>query len=310
MKYYLFALVGIFPFLVFSQDYVDLATIGYGQTFNNSFEGTSESTYVRFFDADITVPVVLNDNHAAITGVSFSRNNLQLFPDTDYTNLYSTTLKVGLASTWSEKWSTTIVLLPKAASDYQKVEGEDIYFGGFGLLKMKKSEQLLYRFGLYASEEAFGLFSTPIVGAYYKSPNNRFEMDLSLPILANINYCLGSTTVGVDYFGIGRSFRLYGEEEQSDTYVDFSSLDFSAYLQFNTLQKSLLLRAKAGYSSSNYEVYATGEKIDLGLSAFSFGDERQRLNPEMNGSIFVKIEAVYRFHINSEVSKKQDTRAE
>ena len=291
------------PVVAFSQEYVDLFRIGYGQTFNNDFEGVDSSTYVKSFEAGFTFPMVLNENHALITGADFSRNNLQLFPEAAFTSLYSTNLKLGMASTWSEKWSTTIVLLPKIASDYKNITSDDFYFGGFALLKLKKNENLKYRFGIYATQEAFGFFTTPILGWYYLSPNKRFEMDMSLPISADVSYKLGITTVGMDYFGIGRSFNVHYENAPT-VYADLSSLEFAGYLQFNALEESILLRAKLGYSSNNYEVYADGEKIDLGISAFSFGDDRTQLNPSLNGGMFFKMEAIYRFHIK-EKSKDQ-----
>jgi hypothetical protein len=102
----------------------------------------------------------------------------------------------------------------------------------------------------------------------------------------------------VDYYGIGRSFNIT-ETDIPPVYVDLSSLEFAGYLQFNTLQKSVLLRIKLGYSSNNYEVYPQGEKIDLGLSAFSFGDDRTQLNPKLSGGVFLRFEAIYRFHFPS-----------
>ncbi len=301
MKKLLF-LALLFPLFISAQEYVDLFRIGYGQTFNNNFEGTDSSTNVEFFDVGFTLPVVLNENHALITGVDFTLNNVQLFPEAKYSNLFSTNLKLGMASTWSEKWSTTIVLLPKIASDYKNITSDDFYFGGFALLKLKKNENLKYRFGVYASQEAFGLFTTPIIGWYYLSPNKRFEMDMSLPISADVSYKFGTTTLGIDYFGIGRSYNVH-YENTPPLYADLSSLEFAGYLQLNTFEESILLRAKFGYSSNNYEMYAKDEKINLGISAFSFGDDRTQLNPQINGGIFLKFEAIYRFHIgkNSKV---------
>lgn len=299
-----------FPFLGMAQDYVDLFTVGYGETFNNDFEGSMSSTEISSLEVDFTFPIVLNENNALITGVTFSRNRLQLFPEggialhhtgaasDGYSNLFSTTLKLGLASTYNERWSSTIVLLPKIASDYQNISGSDFYFGGFGVLKLKKRENLIYRFGLYATSEAFGFFTTPIFGWYYLSPNNSFEMDMSLPIAADMNYTQGSFSYGIDYIGIGRSFNI--TEPNSDIYVDVSSLEFASYLQYNAFEKSVLLRAKFGYSSSDYEVYRQGEKIDFGVSAFSFGDERTQLNPTISGGFFLKFQAIYRFDLNSE----------
>jgi len=284
--------------MAISQNYVDVLTIGYGQTIDNTFEGTNESTTVSTIDLDFTYPVVLSDAQALITGITFNKNDLQLFPSASSTSLYSTILKLGLASTWTEKWSTTLVLLPKIASDYENISSDDFYFGGFALLKLKKSEHLTYRFGAYASTEAFGTFTTPIIGWYYMSPSQKFEMDVSLPIAVDINYTFGALTTGLHYIGIGRSFRL-DNQGPTGQYVDVSSLDFSAYLQLNILDNSVLLRGKLGYSSSNYEVYNENEKISLGLSAFSFGDDRTQLNPELNGSLFAKVEAVYRFQLST-----------
>lgn len=281
-----------------AQEYVDLVKIGYGQTFNNDFEGTDQSTFVKSFDADLTIPIVLNKKHAMITGAVYNRSNLQLFPNAEATSLHSTIVKLGLASTFNSKWSSTLVFLPKMASDYVNSSGDDFYFGGVALLKYQKTEHLKYRFGFYASTEAFGVFSTPIIGWYYLSSNSKFEMDMSLPIAADINYTFGSTTVGVDYIGIGRSFRI--TENDANVYADVSELNFATYLQFNALQKSVLLRAKFGYSSSNYELYQDGDNIDLGLSAFAFGDDRTLLNPEISGGLYLKFEAIYRFDISED----------
>lgn len=311
MKKIIFFLL-ILPFSLEAQNYVDLLRIGYGQTFNNNFDSSSATTNIDFLEADLTFPVVLNNNNALITGVAFSKNRLQLFPKDDrdiiysgvdqnnYAGLYSTTLKLGLASKYNEKWSSTIVLLPKIASDYKKINSDDFYIGGFALLKLQKKDNLIYRFGVYGSTEAFGFFTTPIIGWYYLSENKKFEMDMSLPIAADINYSLGAIAIGVDYFGIGRSFRLYGDADTSVSYVDLSSLEFAGYAQFSALQKSVLVRAKLGYATSNYEVYADGDKIDLGVSAFSFGDSRTQLNPTISGGVYFKFEAIYRFNLSAD----------
>ena len=120
---------------------------------------------------------------------------------------------------------------------------------------------------------------------------------MSLPIAADINYKLGFATVGIDYYGIGRSYIL-NQGTIPKQYVDQSSLDFLGYFQFNTLKNTVLLRVKAGYSTSNYEVYEVGDKIDFGLSAFSFGDDRTQLNPDISGGLLLKLEAIYRFNIS------------
>ena len=292
-------LVILFAFVlssVYAQDYVDVLKIGYSNTFKNDFTGTTQSTDVRVFETNLTYPMVIDENNALITGIDFASNRLQLFPNSEFTSLYTATLKIGLAKTFNEKWSGTFVFLPKIASDYRNITRDDFYVGGYSLLKLKKKENLIYRFGIYGSTEAFGFFTTPIFGWYYLSPSKRFEMDVSLPVAVDINYRVGAVTLGVDYMGIGRSFNV-NPENSPKVYADVSSLDFATYTQFNFVDDSVLLRAKLGYSSNNYEVYTDGDKIDLGLSAFSFGDDRTQLNPDINGSLFFKLEAIYRFKI-------------
>ncbi len=290
------------PLFSFSQEYVDLLKIGYGQTFNNNFEGSNESTHVTTFDIDFTYPVILNKNNVLVTGAIFIENEVQLYPSTDiyespFTKLYSTTLKLGLSSKFNDKWSSTVVLLPKVASDYTSITNKDFFLGGFAVLKLQKKQNLIYRFGIYSSAEPFGFFTTPMIGWYYLSPSKKFEMDMSLPISAEINYTHGSFTYGFDYFGIGRGFNI--NKDNSNEYVDLSSLEFATYLQFNAFEKSVLLRAKVGYSSNNYEVYTKGDTYGFGLTAFTFGDNREQLNPKINGGIYLKFEAIYRFNLTS-----------
>lgn len=294
----------LFPLFISAQEYVDILKIGYGQTLNNDFKGTDSNTSVKTFTAGLIFPIVLNENQALITGADFSSNNVQLFPEAEFTNLYSTNLKLGLASTWSEKWSSTIVLLPKIASDYKNITEDDFYIAAFALLNMKKNENLKYRFAVYVAKEAYGIYATPIIGWYYLSPNKRFEMDMSLPIASDINYKLGNTTVGVDYYGIGKTYKLHYENTPT-LYTDYSSLEFSGYFQFNLLEESVLLRAKAGYSTNKFKVYDEKDQIDVRLSAFSLGDDRTQLNASLSGGVFLKVEAIYRFHIK-EKSKSQD----
>jgi len=293
----------LLPAIAISQEYVDVFKIGYGQTFRNEFEGSDNTTNVITFESDLTVPLRISDNQAVILGAAFTKNNLQLIPGTASKDLQSVTLKFGYSGQLSELWSSTLIFLPKIASDFEVVQGEDIYFGGLALFKYHKSRQLKYRFGAYASSEAFGLFATPIIGLYYISPDNDFEMDLSLPISGDINKTFNWLTLGVDYYGIGRSFRLYDENEVSNNYVDLSSLEFASYLQVNLFDKSVLLRGKLGYASSEFEVYANDETIDLGLSAVSIGDDRTRLNPDISGGFFFRFEALYRFNLLNETQE-------
>lgn len=302
-----FRLLCFFCFLLFSvslsaQDYVDLVKLNYGKTFTNTFKGTNSEISIDFANAEVTIPVKLSETRALITGVNYSYSHIKIMPipEVDPFGLHSTTLKLGLASQWNEKWSSSVILLPKIASTYQQLHKDDFLLGIFASFKHQKKENFAYRFGFYGSREAYGIFATPTLGLYYLSDNNKFEMNLNIPLTGDINYKLGAVSLGLDYVGISRSYFIYDEDLGDDQplfYVDLDSIDFSGYLQANLLKNSVLLKAKLGYGTDNYRLFATDEKIDLKLSAFRFGDDRTQINPDMTGSFFVMLEMVYRLAI-------------
>ncbi len=285
--------------LCISQQYVDLFSINYGKSAATGYENNYQTTTITNLDADLTLPIKLNEKYAIISGLDFSNNTLQLFPDVNDNNLYLTRIKAGINITHSERWSGTYLLLPKISSDYINLSMEDFYIGGVAVLKYKKSKNLSYKFGLYASNEAFGLFISPLIGLYYMSPSSRFEMNLYLPNNADLNYSLtNKTKIGTDFVARGKSFKLTTDSVRS-SYAENNSLEFSSYLQNNSLNKNVLIRIKLGLSTNSFEVYPIDQKIAFATTLFKFGDNRTQLNTNLSSSPFIKIEAIYRFDIAS-----------
>ncbi len=283
------------PLFIQAQQYIDILKVDYGTAFKSAFNDANSSTEINTLNIGLTLPVVLNNKHALITGVNFSMDRLQLFPNAKYTTLYSTTLKLGLSTTLSKTWSSKVILLPKIASDYKNITTKDLFMGGIVLFEKKKHKNLTYQFGAYASMEGFSLFVTPVFGIYYKNPNNGLIINALLPNAFDISYPVKKTRIGFDFSGIVRSFNLKQKNEPS-LYIEKNPLEFSSYIQFNALPKKVLLRAKIGYTTNTYEVYADNEKVDLMLPLVGIGDDRTQLNPVMSGGLFIRLEAIYRFH--------------
>ena len=151
MKQLIFCLVFL-PITLIAQEYVDVFKFGYSYSDQAKFKYTNENTSINAFNAGVTLPIELSSKHVFLTGVDFSSHNLWLSPEYNQsTTIYNTIVKVGLATTFTEKWSTTLVLLPKIASDYKTISGDDFNFGIYAIAKLKKSEHFKFRFGLYAS---------------------------------------------------------------------------------------------------------------------------------------------------------------
>ena len=298
-KKILLLLVLLLPIVSTAQQYVDVADISYSKTGATPYVNSDKSTVVSIFDSKILLPVVLNKKTAIITGFDFNIKNFQLYPDANFNTLYYTRLKLGFTTQHSDKWSGIYVLLPILSSNYKNIGAEDIYMGGLAVLTYKKNKNFSYKFGIYTGYEASGLYITPIVGMYYTSPSKTFEASALLPGLFDVNYGLSaSTRIGLDYKGNSETFKIH-TENMPLTYTENNTLEFSSYIQNNSLTKNLLLRLKVGVATNKFDVYAANDKIDLAITPLRIGDNRTKLNTNLESSAFLKIQAIYRFPITN-----------
>jgi hypothetical protein len=289
----------IAPLLSNSQEYVDILDVSYSKSDQTAFDNSSDKTVISIFDSKILTPIVLNKETAIITGFDFSIKDLQLDVNTAYSKLYYTRIKLGVNSQHSERWSGIYVLLPIISSDYKKLSLDDVYMGALAVLTYKKHARLNYKFGVYTGNEAFGFYVTPLVGLYYLSPNSNFEFSGLLPGLFDLNYRLSpKTKVGIDYKGSSEGFKIH-DAQFPNSYVENNTLEFASYLQNNALIENILFRLKVGFTTNTYEVYAIGDKIDLSITPLKFGDNRTVLNSVMEYSPMIKLQAIYRFSLNT-----------
>lgn len=294
----LLMIVSLIAQSISAQGYIDLLKINYTTVPSAGYEEVDGDNEVGLFDVGLTYPIKLNDKVAVITGLDYSQQTLELAPNSENVTLNMLRLKAGVNIKHSEKVSGTYVLLPRISSQNFHTDGNHFFFGGLALLKIQKNERFQWRLGAYASTEGFGVLATPIVGLHYKSENTKLEITANLPINADVNYTLGGkTSVG---FGLFTPVRTFSMESQQgfDSYTQVSNIEFGPYLEYRMLDNSLLLRAQAGYEALSYEVFEEGDELPFRLSAIEFGDGRNLLNPEMSGSIFFKIGAIYRFHLD------------
>jgi len=283
-----------FSSFTFAQDYVDLARFHYSTTPQNDFDSIPGKTNVEDFGLDVTLPIKLNDNNIILTGFNIDQVSTKLHPLSNPTTLYNLILKVGYNKKHSKKWSGTYMLLPKLSSDFKDITSNDLQIGALALMKYNKKENLKYNIGAYYNGELFGPFIVPLIGIYYKSKNDKLEINLTLPIWADVNYKLNKIVkVGANFAAFVRSYNL----SENNSYVVKKSNDVFAYLQFN-ITKSILLQTKTGYSiGRSYKEYDEKDITDIGVSAFRFGDDRTVLNPTFKDGLILKMRLIYRFHI-------------
>ena len=284
----------LFSFLSFGQDYVDLARFHYINTPQNNFDSIGGSTNIEEFGADITLPIKLNDDNAILTGFYLEKINLKLDSGADYRSISTVNLKVGFNRNHSEKWNGTYMLLPKISSDFKNLTGKDFQIGGVILMKYKKSETFKYHIGVYANNDLFSVLISPLLGFYYKSPNDKFEANFTLPIWADMNYGLTNwLNAGINFLANTRTYNLSND----NAYLTKATNELYGYLQFK-FKKSILLQTKVGYSlGRTYEAYGSNDKVDLNIWGINFNDNRTILNNTFKDGVIFKLRLIYRFNI-------------
>ena len=291
-----FFLAGTFAF---SQNYVDVLKVNVSTTSNNTFDSSATKTKLNEALVDLTVPVKINENLSVLTGMIYESIQTKLFSDGIIKNFGSTTVKIGFNKQLNQRWSTTVVALPKIASDYNSFNQKDFQLGGIALFKYKKRDNLNFKTGLYYNTELFGPFFVPMLGLYFQSPNKKFEANILLPLQADVNYqVLPFMNVGCNFNGQIRSYHLnHVTDANPNTYVTKSTNELFAYVKFN-ITKNINVQTKLGQSfGRTYKVYDEQDKVNFGLPATFIGDRRQQLNSNFSNGMIFQVMLTYRLSL-------------
>lgn len=286
-------------FNVSAQNYIDIIKLNANTTGNNKFDSSSVTTQIREIGADISLPIKINDSLAIVSGLIYEGIESKLFENQSAKTFGSFCLKAGINKEFSEKWTGTFVLLPKLASNFNKLGNNDFQMGAIAIFKHTKSDHLNYKYGLYYNSEIFGPFFVPMFGVYYLSPNKKFETNLMLPLQMDINYkVIPFINIGFNFNGQIRTYHLKDiASTLPNTYLTKSTNDFFAYLKFN-FTKGLSLQTKVGQSvARSFRVYDIKDNIDFGLPAMFLGPKRNQLNTDFSNGLLFQVVLIYRVHL-------------
>jgi hypothetical protein len=302
-KFLSLCLLLILGLSAYAQDYVDLIRFRYDNTPLNQFDSSTASTRIEEFTLDATLPIVIKNNNAIITGFDLQSLSTKVNPTIpDLTSVYTILVKLGVNLKHSEKWSGTYMFLPKLSSDLKEISAKDFQYGAYVLLKYAKTAHLNYQFGMYYNSELFGPFFVPLLGLYYLSPSNKLEINATLPVWADINYRLKPWfRVGLSFSAFVRSYYINEPQfTENGEYLVKSTNEPMLYLQFEAL-KSLVIQTKIGYSiGRQYAIYDESDKVTFGFSAFRFGGDQQQLNSNFSDGMIFEARLIYRYHIDQD----------
>ena len=283
--------------IVQAQDYVDLVKLNFNTTSQNRFENSSVTTRIREMDVEVTLPVRIDSKTNFISGFIYENINSRLTTVDAEETFGSAALKLGINRTHSEKWSGTYMLLPKIASNFKGVTNKDFQLGVVALLKYIKNERSAFKLGMYYNTELFGPWVVPLVGLYHQSANKKFEANLMLPLLADVNYLItGKVAIGLNFSGQVRTYHLKARVDGRDVYVARSVNELFAYVKV-PITKSIILQIRGGRSiGRSYRLYDDQRNVALGIPLVYFGDNRQQLNDDFKDGWVYQGILLYRFY--------------
>lgn len=305
MKTSIFIVLLTFAFLqVKAQDYVDIIKL----SSNNTTMGNDQNDYktgIYNQNLQLYYPIRASESLVVLTGFTVENTSLNLFQGADRGNLLMTRLNLGIKHQHSEKWSGTYLFLPKIASDFKKIGGQDFQFGGLGLLGYQVSETWQIKFGVYVSSENHGSTITPLIGVWHRSKNEKFYINATLPIRMDMNYAITKAfSMGLGLLTSVKSYNLSGNG--GGLYVQEESIRASLYASYGFLDNSLILRVRGGFDTSEYGLYNSDDRIGGQILTFPVsGDNRDRLNPDFNAAFYFGGDLIYRFDLRKEKKKKK-----
>lgn len=280
----------------FAQNYVDIARIYFNTTPLNEFGNSGSKTRINELGVDLTIPIVLKKT-VLLTGLMAESTSVKLDQDLAIARISSYTLRFGFNKKFSDAWSGTFLAIPKLASDFRESTDKNFQIGALGLLRYNRNETFNYKVGVYYNAELFGTFFVPILGLYHGGPDKKFEANVLLPSLVDLNYKIAQwANVGLNFTGQIKSYHLSGQTTGGlPGYVVKTSNEICSYLRIN-FSSRISLYTRVGVSVlRSYKVYDQDDKIDLGISLLKIGDNRSQLNSNFSNGLLFQSILLYRF---------------
>lgn len=296
MKYILTGIISLLSLIVHSQEYVDILNLSYGISPETGYQSTPGATRINHADLNLFLPVPVSDKVALVTGATGTLNRLKPAPDSEYIGLYNLGAVIGLNIEHPNYWSSLHLLFPKQAGTLEYGRSR-LQLGTLQLMQKKLARHKSISYGFYLNTEEFGLMFVPILGYYYRHPDDLWEFSTLFPSRGDFNMRLWpGIRAGFTFDGLGSSFPIENEQF-GKAYVQRISNDLSLYLQYR-LTPSLHFALRTGYSiNRSYRVYAADDKVSISIANIFIRDPRSFLNDSVKPGILFNFRFTYRFHL-------------
>lgn len=300
MKLKILILLTFFVQIANAQDYFEVFSFSQKYFPSANFPGTDKTSTNNDFNLDATFAFKSKNKETYLLGIFLESFNTKITPKDIDRNIFTLGLKIGINTEINEKWNVSIIGLPKLASDLYDVSWDDYQYGMVALAKIKKSNGLNYRFGIYYNDDLFGTNIVPLLGIYRKSESTKFSVNATLPIHADLNYQLGkSIYVGARFNATVKSYKI-GKDvfDGRMVYLHKNNNEVKLYIQ-SRIGSNFIIELHGGYTiAREYELYYLGDKMDADLTLLKIGDNRNQLNKTFEDGFVQEFKLIYKVDLS------------
>ncbi len=203
------------------------------------------------------IPFSLNDSTILIGGLAYSGlfldyRGLVFDPGEGFSkkdlakDLHVLDLILGANVDWDDNWSTLLLLYPGIHSDFQDLNGKDIYFSGAALAGYQVSESLSLSAGIYYDDSFGHPQLLPLLGVQWRI-NESLSLEAFIPQFLVFTWQLDSwLAVGLKGSVEGNQYRLKEGTPWEHTVVENSQILAGPFVDLQ-LAGELFLRLQGGF---------------------------------------------------------------
>ena len=267
-----------------SSEVLPLTSEGPNQTADFRAYITRASVVVpRFLRADKSQALLLGFNAEA---VSFAGNR----PGFDAPRLFAVTPVLGYTRQLTPALRLTGLFIPTLGSDYRRLKGEDVQFGGIVRGAYRMTELLSLRATLGFRQTFYGPVYIVLGGLDWQVAD-RVRIFGDVPANLTVSYAAGAKlNAGLDVAANFGSYR-FGANNDYVRYRTFIAGLFAEYY----VQPRVALRATAGYSLvRDLEVYQERDRVSGVLNFVNLGTEPRPISPPIDTGLVLRLALSFR----------------
>lgn len=148
-----------------AQPYLDIVNSQFYVTVPAEFFAKKDTqTDARYSNLALAIPLKFRNSDMLVISPAFRKVYFSGYLNADY-GWNDLLLPITYVKQWKDSaWKTSVTFIPRIASDFEKISGNDYQAGGAVVMNYQRNQKIKYRFGLYYNKEFFGNYFLPLAG--------------------------------------------------------------------------------------------------------------------------------------------------